>query len=389
MKTILFAGFLKSHQRDIGPVVTALKSNTAYQVLQTAGIHAEEIRDSDLLPSTNFEKDNSDGLNDFQDTESLLLNRLACNILGTTIVHNMRSRHAAELAFARSLIGKVQPDLMIIPEDSDLFRGRLWALVAQHSRIPCVVIWPTWYNLFASYPYQCRPLANQWLVFTESSKKRLTNSSSQIPKHAVTAVGSCYFSQLERISSKVINKKPVASCSNILFTMQTGDDTLFYVNELCKAVLGDSSISLSIKPHPNQSQIEIERVLQLVQRYKSVNIEIIADVNLFQMLESTDLLITLTSISAFEALFSGVPVALFRYPMTVEEFELAALQHPFKIIDNLTKLRQVIRQCKRPVNGLALQKTDAMLNHTFGIQGLNPTDKILSQLVCHLDLASR
>lgn len=73
-----------------------------------------------------------------------------------------------------SFLRSFNPDLVILPEETDYARGLLASLVlANFPKIRRGVLFPLYYQLFASYPVSLRPAAHHYVVFAESLRRAL------------------------------------------------------------------------------------------------------------------------------------------------------------------------------------------------------------------------
>jgi hypothetical protein len=154
---------------------------------------------------------------------------------------------------------------------------------------------------------------------------------------------------------------------------------------LLKAVLRIDRARLIVKPHPAEPPGAYDR--DIASAGSGDRVRVIADRSLTDILPAADLLVTVESLSATEALVAGVPVVILRHPSNLREVVAsgAALGvpdgvDPLAVIESLLgdeAVRAAWRKSRdsfledvaHGVDGLALDRLLALVSRMAGLEG--------------------
>jgi UDP-N-acetylglucosamine 2-epimerase len=343
-KRILFAGFLPSHKHDIQPIITCAKDGTDWDFFTHEGSIAEQ------------------GLQALQDrgkkrkvkqvhlryalthSERNICEKMTKALYDMPLVRQGMEMRVDLQREAREVLLRVKPDLMVVPEDTDYLRGRLWASLAKQYQIPVCVIWPAWYNFIQIYPCIAKRIAQKWLVFGMHSKRFLI--SHGVDASEISCVGSLRFEQLA-MQRKYLSGNAIRQQYNImlpknyiLFVAQIRDDTEYYIRKLIAAVETVPGLSLLIKVHPDDRMESFSWLSALCRKNRDISVS--KTIPFKESIYYSKAIVTLSSTAAFEALIMKKAVILLQFNHTVDEFALRGKKSPFHYAVNEDALRLVI-----------------------------------------------
>lgn len=368
-KRILFAGFLKSHDSDIGPLIFHLKKISNWKIFFFKGLHPEEDVFSRCEKISNPISSRLNRLKFKLNTEErLLCSRLLASLCDKEETGYLMKIYRQIKKIALNKIKTIKPDLIILPEDTDPIRGRLWAMIALNYKIKVCVIWPAWYNIFKTYPHMRRKLAKNWLVFGRSSKDFLI--SKGVKPCQIHLVGSVRFDNLcnkkKFLARKDIKKKYGLELPEkyIIFVAQAREDTEYYIKEAIKAMEGFPKLGLLIKIHPHDKIKKYFWVKSIANKSKKISIDKKAP--LLDCMIHAKGIITVSSIAAYEALLFKKEVVLLRFKHTIDDFDLINKKAPVYSARNSDELIKYINIVASNKNLKGIEARNIFLNKILG-----------------------
>ena len=213
-----------------------------------------------------------------------------------------------------SVLNRENPDLMIIQEDLTRF-GRIAVLEARKKQIPCLVIlqhiseYDAFWNLFLRIP----SLADAVAVTTDKVKDLLIKNGMDERKIVIT--GNLYYDRVLKKRFDLLSREHIYSKLEInikkdilLFTSQPLPQSDLLHRALIKAMESFPDKHLVIKMHPLEPGI---RSFLKVKGSKLRNVSLVKDIDTWSLINSSKLLITISSITAVEAMMLKKPVVLF------------------------------------------------------------------------------
>jgi UDP-N-acetylglucosamine 2-epimerase len=224
-----------------------------------------------------------------------------------------------------SIIEKEKPDIIIIQEDRTEF-GRIVTEEAKRKNTPSLVIlqhisdYDPFWNFFLRLPYN----ANHFAVTTTTVKDLLIQLGT--PSEKITVVGNPVYDKLFKTNLNLMKKEDVYSKLKIdkekgifLFTSQPLQDSDLVHRILIEMMQNFPNKHLVIKLHPQESSL---RNIFAARKAKFKNVTVIHYFDAWSLINVCELLITISSTTAFEAMALRRPVVIigFAYERDIADY---------------------------------------------------------------------
>jgi hypothetical protein len=322
-RSVLFAGFTEANLADILPVIAQLQ-RIDWRIVFVAGYDLEEHQTAHTIRAILGPEDI------YYDSAKAVSGAVSAEPESTTLLQGRspftRFRRATytkswlaevspeilgTVAAANEICSSVRIDITVLPEDSDVARGRPWSMQMRRLGVPVIVHWPAWYNLLAEYASLGPHYADRWLVYSTHAREKLLNNGVSFDR--IRVVGSPRFQQLP-----VVHMADTVTGSEVLFFAQHREDTPYYAYELAKAAAA-LGLRLTIKLHPADT-MQIDRLRLLAELSGSVRV--VKHLPSEELLNQARCIVTISSSALFEALLAGRPVVSLRYAINLDELGL-------------------------------------------------------------------
>jgi len=223
-------------------------------------------------------------------------------------------------AALQEFIKQKQPEVVILPEDTDYIRGRLAHKIFKDHGISTISLWPLYYNIMWHYPLMGERYSDYYLVWNRFSKERLLENS--VPKERVYIVGHPYFKNKAILRDK--GRKRL-----FLYPLQSIEWEIEIILDLIEIFRARSDIELTIKQHPEVENPYFEKLDDLPD-----NVSLFPRSSSSRVLPSACCLIGQSSIMLYEALLNHIPVIQVNYEMTPPDMFIPEMEGVFKACDS-------------------------------------------------------
>lgn len=213
-----------------------------------------------------------------------------------------------------SILEEERPDLIIIQEDRSKF-GQIVAIAAKKNNIPALVILQhiSDYNSFWNLFLNIKSLASATAVTTDKVKNLLIKHGMDEEK--IVVVGNPVYNAIFKYGFNFTSRKNICSKLKIsqdkdilLFASQPIPQSDVLHRVLIKMMEDFPDKHLIIKLHPMESGV---RSIFKSKNAKLRNVSVVKDIDMWSLINSCSLLVTVSSITAVEAMMLKRPVAMF------------------------------------------------------------------------------
>lgn len=224
---------------------------------------------------------------------------------------------AKDIDSITNILKTEKPDLVIVPSDS-LPKEKTIVLTCNSQNIPTLQVQ---HGLLSKNITMLLPISSDKIaVWSKSRKDLLVNSD--VPKDKIVITGRPRFDKIKEygeVYPKIIVKNRVYEKLNIdnskdiilfapfLFiptSHYSQDERINFIRNIIKICCSFKEYQLVIKLHPLDKQYEYARIL----REENINAKIVKDIEVYDLLSCSELVIQSYSTIGFEAMLFGKPV---------------------------------------------------------------------------------